>query len=289
MRLRSQGAINGLSRKLLTNVYNALDNSIQCSCPNPHGVNLQLESHPHCLLKHGEENMASESILIYAVLSFDPSGHNEQGTAWQWDEVRIQKSRRDPSETKDLASIQLTRPRRLQKKVAPKSSATGAIAAMGGVGAAIGKPCDNMVMYDLCQKIGNPQGQQPQDAFGLVVDRASPHGDRFKISSLLKTQSNDWTPVSLKQVLQHHGVYTGIPHLSFKHKVKLATLLARSVLQLPARSWLPQKLTSDEIVFIQRDSSPTLYESVYVLKRLPERTISIPWDEQIFDLPPHYS
>ncbi|KAK8064092.1 hypothetical protein PG996_008744 [Apiospora saccharicola] len=290
MRSRSQSAIIGLTRELLKNVYNALNSSIRCTCPNRHGVNLQIESYPPSLLRHGDEDKATENILIHAILSFDPSGRNDQATSWQWEEVRIQKSSRDPFETKDSASIQLTRPRPLQKKVASKSSATGALVEMGSLGAVIGKPCYDVVMDDLCQKLGIHQSQPPQDAYGLVVDRASPNNNRFKVSSLLKPQSNDWTPVSLKQVLEHRGVHMGLPHLAFKHKVKLAPILARTVLQLPACTWLPHRLTSDQIVFIQRDSSRILYESVYVLKHLPERpnTSNQP-SEQMFDLPPYFS
>ncbi|KAK6850023.1 hypothetical protein PG995_013856 [Apiospora arundinis] len=156
------------------------------------------------------------------------------------------------------------------------------------MGATIGKPTDNVLLFDLCETVGSAQSHPPQDEYGYLLDRSTADECRLKVSPVQHGQDNDWTPVNLKDVLLRRG--ESIPRLAFKHKVKLAPLLARSLLQLSSSSWLPNNLTSEHIVFIRRSSTAHFYDSVYILKCLPEKSSEQPPHiEPKFGLPIDYT
>ncbi|KAK8065121.1 zinc finger transcription factor ace1 [Apiospora hydei] len=215
-----RGSLVRLARDLLKNVYNALNNSLSCSCPEPHGVNLQLESYPPSLLKHGDEERATEGIIVHAVLSFDPHGRSDQNTSWGWEEIEIQKTKLKSSPSEPPATVQLTKPRRLRKKEDTKRYATELLAGMAQLGASVGKPSCDMVVLDLCETLGSSKSQQSGDAYGYMMDRSAPNECRLKISSVYQSHTKYWTLMSLKDILLSGNWPT--PRLQFRHKVNLA-------------------------------------------------------------------
>ncbi|KAK8113381.1 hypothetical protein PG984_013907 [Apiospora sp. TS-2023a] len=287
-RQKARGSIIWLARGLLSSVYNALNNSLSCACTEPHGVNLQLENYPSSLLKHGDEEKAANEIRVHAVLSFDPPWYQSRCAAWHWEEIQIQKSGLKYPQTQDSSSIQLTKPRRLRWKEKAKDPSTECLVGMGAVQAVSGSPSDARLLLNLCERLGSAQNLQPRDTHGYLLDPFTTDGCRLQVLSVHQSHDNDWTPVSLKEVLLRRG--ERIPSLRFKHKVRLAPVLARSLLQLASSSWLPGDLTSEDIVFIQRPSAATLYDCVYVSRRLPKwPSLYQLKNERKFDLPSDYT
>ncbi|KAK8034120.1 hypothetical protein PG993_009115 [Apiospora rasikravindrae] len=287
-RRKNRGTLIRLVRGLLESVYNALNTSISCSCPGPHGVNLQLESYPPSLFKHGDEDRATEGIVVHAVMSFDPLGRSDRNTSWHWEEIAIQKTKLESSSSGDPATIQLIKRRRLRKEGGTSRSATELLAGMARLGAAVGKPSADMVLLDLCESLGSQKSLSPGDAYGYVLDHLSADECRLKVSSVYHSQTDDRALFSLKDVLLRRGWW--IPRLEFRHKVKLAHLIARSLLQLSS-SWLTDSFNSEHIVFIPQGSGSPFYDSVYILKRLPKSEMSSTYYQQYgrkFDLPADY-
>ncbi|KAK8059938.1 hypothetical protein PG996_009868 [Apiospora saccharicola] len=80
---------------------------------------------------------------------------------------------------------------------------------------------------------------------------------------------NSWSMLSLRDVLRNHG--KTLPELRYGHKMKLAVLVARALLQLSASSWITEVLTSENIVLLRKDDA-TMYNSIYVsMPILPAR------------------
>ncbi|KAK7936025.1 hypothetical protein PG985_001520 [Apiospora marii] len=287
-RSKTRGRLISLTRGLLSNVYNALSGSLSCTCTRSHGVNLQLENYPTSVLKHGDEDMATEGIAVHAVLSFDPPWHQCKCASWRWEEVQIQKSALQFSLTPDLQSIQLTKPSRLRRKERSKECSTEVLISKKNVAVEVGSPSDSDLLFNLCETFRSTQEVQPQAPYGYVLDRSTAGGCRLRISSLCHGE-DDWTPFTLKDILLRRG--ERIPRLAFKHKVKLAPILARTLLQLSPSSWLPAVLTSEHIIFIRRPTVATFYDCVYVSKSLPERPPSAYKMncERKFDLPSDYT
>ncbi|KAK7963561.1 hypothetical protein PG988_010535 [Apiospora saccharicola] len=151
------------------------------------------------------------------------------------------------------------------------------------------RPSDSTgLLFNLCERLGR-QIMQPRDTYGYLLDRFTTHECRLQVSSIHQSHVNDWTLISLKDVFLGRGEQ--IPSLRFKHKVRLAPVLARSLLQLSPSSWLPDNLTSEHIVFIQRPSSATtFYDCVYISKCLPEsRRSHKQKQERKLDLPFDYT
>lgn len=286
-RHKTRGRLISLARGLLDSVYNALNSSFSCACTRPHGVNLQLENYSSSVLKHGDEDKAAEGITVHAVLSFDPPWHQSKCASWHWEEIQIQRSALQSPLTPDLASIQLTKPRRLRRKEKSKELSTERLIGKENGEAEAGRPSDKGLLFNLCETFISTQEAQPRNSYGYMLDRSTANGCRLKISSLHRSE-DDWASVSLKDVLLRRG--ERVPRLAFKHKVKLAPVLARSLLQLSSSSWLPENLTSEHIVFIRRPSAAAFYDCVYVSNCLPKTSNAQKLKcERKFDLPCDYT
>ncbi|CAJ2499790.1 Uu.00g026430.m01.CDS01, partial [Anthostomella pinea] len=196
-----------------------------------------------------------------------------RGNGWIWDEVVVciasKTSTVVPDKTQDVKHPKLQKRQKLKKKV----RFAGASAVLASIFApAPGSPAADTttsVTHDLCSIITQNQNKLPAcKSYGHLVDSNTSSSDSFEVSPVeFQPGCRTWTMVSLHEILQDKGNH--FPKLTFRHKTKLAVLIASSMMQLHKSPWVPGHLTSRDILFIRGDD--TMYDATYTSRMLAPR------------------
>ncbi|RYP79085.1 hypothetical protein DL771_000063 [Monosporascus sp. 5C6A] len=297
-RIRSEGRFFTLARDISRNVYMALKSSISCNCSVSHGVNLELLPPSVQPIPEDDDNLIVNKMFFRVALAYDPNDRKAKYTTWLWDEVELRVGRQESQRSSDIA-LTISKPSRKPRKrvqfamttptdagwqsqsqpttiTQPQmmgNSATFLPAAMASlsVGASLGMPNKTEQapdLIDLCQTIERCQHRGDMKCYGYVSDPSAAEHRKFGVYPLRTYQDySNWTTISLKDVLEDSNA--SLPPLRFRDRQKLAAIIASNVLQLSGTSWLPDILTSDDILFIKREDRG-LYDQAFVAKRLPE-------------------
>ncbi|KAH7152100.1 hypothetical protein B0J13DRAFT_594094 [Dactylonectria estremocensis] len=119
---------------------------------------------------------------------------------------------------------------------------------------------------DLCMAVKSGCKARPV-CYGHLTDSGCTNR-YFQVCPLdFTANSDDWSIISLHDVLE--GKQGLRPLISLVSKVRLALSIASSVLQLSKTPWLPEVLTSKNVHFFRRGSSPS-YAQPFLLQNLPE-------------------
>ena len=126
----------------------------------------------------------------------------------------------------------------------------------------------NTLPQNLCDTLRRVKKQQVEKCCGYIVDSLSTKRRVYGYPIEEAADSEKWSTVTLRQVLE---CPTGeLPPLTYHDRLYLAAVISSSVLQLQQTPWLPDKLRSEDVVFVQRQNV-SLYEHAFVAKRVPER------------------
>ena len=118
---------------------------------------------------------------------------------------------------------------------------------------------------DLCGKLRKAQKQSATECYGFITDCHSPCPRNYRIHPIVLENGEDsayWSTITLRQILQEEGPAT---RLGYKDKMNLAVVISKSVLQLYNTPWIPQVLTSSDIVFIKKRNT-YVFDEIFVTK-----------------------
>ncbi|KAG5796280.1 hypothetical protein H9Q69_004706 [Fusarium xylarioides] len=119
---------------------------------------------------------------------------------------------------------------------------------------------------DLCLTLKNAHHERPA-CYGHLIDKEYSHR-HFQVCPLGPVINSDgWSIVTLEDVLE--GKRGLRPLISLAEKVRLALVIASSVLQLSKTPWLPEALTPKNVHFSRRGNMLS-YEHPFLQRRLPE-------------------
>ncbi|KAF5576615.1 hypothetical protein FPANT_10834 [Fusarium pseudoanthophilum] len=119
---------------------------------------------------------------------------------------------------------------------------------------------------DLCLTLKKAHQERPA-CYGHLIDKECSHR-HFQVCPLGTVMNSDgWSIVTLEDVLE--GKQGLRPLISLAEKVKLALVIASSVLQLSKTAWLPEALTPKNVHFFRRGNTLS-YEHPFLRRRLPE-------------------
>ncbi|KAK8090530.1 hypothetical protein PG994_000035 [Apiospora phragmitis] len=90
-RKTKQASVIGVARQLLKNACSALSQAMKCTCPNPHKMNLRVETYSSQLLNHGDVEELANKIPIHVVVLFGNFGHHQSSPPWHWEELSLRK------------------------------------------------------------------------------------------------------------------------------------------------------------------------------------------------------
>jgi hypothetical protein len=303
-RIRSEGRFFKLARDISRNVYVALKSSISCKCPVSHGVNLELLPPSVQPIPEDDDDLIVHKMFFRMILAYDPNDRKAKHTTWSWDEVELRVRRK---ETQPLSDIVLAIPKaspklkkrvqfsttiptdpsfRLQSQPATltqpqmmENLATVLPASMASlsVGSSLSMPKQSERAPDLinlCQTIERCHRRGDLNCYGYVSDPSAAKYHKFGVYPLRTHQDyNNWSMISLKEALENNNA--SLPPLRFGDKHKLAAKIASNILQHSQSPWLPDMLTSDDILFIKREDRK-LYDQAFVTKQFPESKVVEP-------------
>ncbi|KAF5983424.1 hypothetical protein FBULB1_3802 [Fusarium bulbicola] len=119
---------------------------------------------------------------------------------------------------------------------------------------------------DLCLALKNAHEERPA-CYGHMIDKECSHR-HFQVYPLgTAIDSDGWSIVTLEDVLE--GKQGLRPLISLAEKVRLALVIASSVLQLSKTPWLPEALTRENVHFFRRGDTLS-YEHPFLQRSLPE-------------------
>ncbi|KAK3946400.1 hypothetical protein QBC46DRAFT_5330 [Diplogelasinospora grovesii] len=295
-KMRSQGRLFSLLREISKSIYRALKNSLVCQ--GTHDLNLQLAARSADFTSLDEdEKITKEFSFMIAISShIAPDSDNQLIEKVQfWDEVVIKETTAstrvamalpshnlNPAKKGKRKAVSFMRPQSTTTTVTSNastvvltqvqpSSATPVPAMVNlALDATLGTPEKLLPLpINLCDTLRKAKKQPVQQCYGHIVDSTGTSRREYGIYPLEKAIDGEKrSTVSLRQVLESPP--GKLPPLTYRDRVRLAVVISSSVIQLHHTPWLPDRLRSEDIVFIQRDNAP-LYEHAFVVKRVPDR------------------
>lgn len=289
-RERSQVRLILLLRDLSAGLYYALKQSLPCACK--HKINLRLMSRSsHIMSARNESEMYKsleldigllwpirslgkricdplsaqiiEELRAYAIpndkleTTYTPGGNMAKGsklvTTTGGRTANGSKTARllVPSSSSSPFSPTTPAPRTPQTRIR-----------MGGLaaGSATPNPPSQELISDLCGKLKKAQKQSATECYGFITDCHSPCPRSYEIHPIALENGEDsvyWSTITLRQILREEGPAT---RLGYKDKMNLAVIISKNVLQLYNTPWIPQILTSSDIVFIKKKNTYVFVE-----------------------------
>ncbi|KAK2735429.1 hypothetical protein CKAH01_01810 [Colletotrichum kahawae] len=287
-KLRSQGRLMRLVREISGSVYRALRSSFQCSCA--HEVHLGLASRSVELAQKDEDEDFIQKLAFQLALTYDKTekaenDEKDQSEPVAWEELRVQALPRGtaqpltpvgrPSKTKMSG---MGKSKSVSFTMSHSATATATATCLGQTStmvfqqssSSLSISSSNSGLHDhinLCERIRRSQKQLAFDCYGMIRDRSGQMCREFGVYPTFGSDRDRWSIVSLREVLERPLEF---PHMPVSAKLHLAAMIASSFLQLHQTPWLPDILTSRDILFLKRGAE-LQYEHAFVMKGLNER------------------
>ncbi|KAK1633455.1 hypothetical protein BDP81DRAFT_74078 [Colletotrichum phormii] len=133
-------------------------------------------------------------------------------------------------------------------------------------------------IVNLCEEIRKRQTQGGTGSYGEITDKTSGKSREYRIYPGKCLPSRDaWSAVALQEVLEDSNKYSGL-HGQYVTKRKLAASISVGFLQLHQTNWLPDIVTSRDILFLRKDSL-LRYSDTFVMATLPEMWTEDQWNK----------
>lgn len=223
-------------------------------------MNLRLETRTEEDRYEDEEDELAREQLRFRVLFFYGHGSPKSvASPWSWEEADIRLLKDDPLPPSEVAELAPPAPKaNVRKGVRFKEQAQTAVTK------ALDQQPDLVVIQDLCRAIQKLQQPQRAMCLGFLRDEATRQRHGIFPVKMPLTDRASWSVVSLNSVMAQT---TNLRRRFTRgDKLRLAVILASSVLQLYHTPWLGETWGKDDIVFIQRNEGP-LYEHPFISRR----------------------
>lgn len=276
---QARGRYLGLARQCSSNALSALETSISCDCRSKHSLNLKLPllcSYP--TPTDEDQDIVSAVIFEVAFASASLDGVGAP-TMPRWKELEIQ--------THVWEQKKLPRAETLSKtnfKTSSTNNNTGlSPSTLSPEPSEITNLCGEI---DAACKVASQVG-----CYGLIKADSPLIKHLFRVNSgRHNLEVSSWSGKSLESMLT--STTRDLVRREYRNKHILAVKLASSVLQFSESRWLPEFLTSADIVFMEK-ADASFFEHPFVIKRLQtdkiayrrttERTSGLP-HELLFSL-----
>ncbi|KAK1983526.1 hypothetical protein LZ30DRAFT_821649 [Colletotrichum cereale] len=281
-RQRSQGRLIQLIHDVSGSVYRALRSGLSCTCN--HDLHLGLVSPS----TKAEQDSDDETILqkfafeLAVTYNTDSSKHGKPAL---WKELCVRTV--PPEANYNFISVpkhsgltHASRPQQYSSVTTNLSYKTTATCIQQpAIASAISSTHSSLSItpaianalrgIDLCAELSRNQKQVAVDCYGMVSDQTGTKARQFGVYPQPGGENTDtWSVVSLRGVLENPRVF---PHMSVPDKLRLASVISSSLLQLHQTPWLPDILTSRDIFFLKKGSDAELkYSDVFIVRKLPE-------------------
>jgi hypothetical protein len=309
----SQVRLLTLLRDLSIGLYNALKHSLSCATCSVHTLNLELCTRPSDIMYGESETSILKRLCMNLAFAY-PSNPSNESSGKRWEELRF-----EPLPTAPEPALIPQPDKRQERAVTPEKPKTKSVKFSSFMSSASSTSSSSTTLnsvititkalsdthldttkhhiplsapiLDLCSKVRASQKSRQTDSYGFITDGSFQAVDpkrRYQVYPLEVEDREDshlWSSISLSEVLRRSK---SAPPLGYGDKLRLAVVIATSVLQLYQTPWLPHALTADDIFFIQKRYNH-VYESAFIMRRLPEQnsgytSLSKPRDPTLLSL-----
>lgn len=231
-------------RSSARSLYCALCSNWSCHCEGPHETHFQLQTLSAPL-------KGSHRFHLIFGLS-NPQSDQSPTSSEHWHEVELEVDG-EHGDT-DLSSVAVPTPGRVTFASSVKSMRPS---------------LTNNPILDICTELRNSSSHVEPKCIGFLVEDRRRH--YIHIPKQRPAQAPAKHAVSLQQLLFNRGVMTAPIHFTIEllDRYELAFLLASSLLQLHATSWLEESWSTEDIYFVPTRPEMTLRECAYVIKHFP--------------------
>ena len=240
-------------------VFDTLSSGWKCSCQGPHTANLRLESRIEDVESDPEKDgLAMEQPRFRIVFSYSHASLVSASTPWSWEEadIRLLKEKQNHDNSNGPNPV----PAPNKKGIRFQDQAEAAVTK------ALDKQPNLEPIKDLCRAIQTLQQTQREEYLGFLVDEITRQKHGIYPLKRPSVDKEKWSAVSLQNLIPQKPT---IQHRFTRgDKLRLAVILASSVLQLYETPWLEKTWQRDDIMFIHAANGP-LYEQPFVSRSFP--------------------
>jgi hypothetical protein len=244
-------------------VYAILRSGWMCGCQGSHTANLRLESRTDDDVESDQEEdeLAVKQPRFRVVFSNNHGEPVSNRAPWLWEEADIRVLKETQSFSVPVVPIPHKTP--MKKGIRFKDQTQIKVSRV-----TVQQP-DLAPIQDLCRAIQKLQERQREVCLGFIVDEIT--NQRHGIFPL-KSPSIDrdtWSAVSLQHLIPPKPTIRR--RFTRGDKLRLAVILASSVLQLHQTPWLEETWRKDDIRFIQSADGP-LYAQPFIARGFSAET-----------------
>ncbi|TAQ87577.1 hypothetical protein B7494_g4086 [Chlorociboria aeruginascens] len=256
----------------------------KCRCEGAHSVNLRLEPRIDSEASKAIDEALIRQQLRFRVVFCYGSSISSEAVPWTWEEAEVgvleektlpavPPEKGLPQTASTPAHLPKSQSRKLFGKKQSSSKSYGSTQSQNQSRTvdtqptvAIAEPIPSPI-EDLCKAITKLQQSQRDICLGFLVDEFTnyKHGIYPLVPSV---DPSSWSVLSLRSILSEEGISSRLTRLD---KLRLAVILASSVLQLHETPWLIDDWGKDDILFIQRKEG-LVYEHPFVSKHFSNST-----------------
>ncbi|KAF4470143.1 hypothetical protein FALBO_2942 [Fusarium albosuccineum] len=280
--LRSQVRLNQLVNVTSNNIYHALRSTMTCRCQRLHEVGLRLTPPSRTIVPQDSDDDVIKELQFRLIISH--MGPLATPSVRQWSEVLLQSARSQVREepTTPLATKSSSSKKSVKFSVRSSVSSTNEFmqasaiiqpaTATFSLGSAA-MPVDSGMpqqIRDLCETMQTTEKRRSGDNCGHIQDHMSAKPSEYGVYFMdCLGDCENYVLVPLKDVLRDQSNGT-LPPMLYSDKLRLAWVIACSVLQMQETPWIPSCPTHDDFYVVQKGGVPQ-YQNGFVLKHLPDR------------------
>ncbi|KXH46103.1 hypothetical protein CNYM01_06840 [Colletotrichum nymphaeae SA-01] len=248
---RARGRTMQLVHELAGSLHQALLSSFPGNCS--HEVYMQVMPQTLGRVARRSDEEILQNIDVHMSMNFgvaDQAGGFHQGSMWEEIVIRyhqLKKPRRSVDTNKPVDND--------VRQATPDSDTKVTIAAPNPI-------------VNLCEEIRKRQVQGGTGSYGEITDKTLEKPRKYRVYPGKCLPGRDaWSAVALWEVLEDASKYSGL-HGQYVAKRKLATSVSVGFLQLHQTHWLPDMITSHDVLFLKKDSL-LRYGDTFVMATLP--------------------
>ncbi|KAF9770627.1 hypothetical protein IL306_011811 [Fusarium sp. DS 682] len=271
---RSQGRLNKLVNGMLSGIYHALRSTITCKCSGLHEVGLRLTPPSRTVVPEDDDEDIIKELQFRLAISYLTA--SQTNSSKQWNEILLKSGEDSKTATVSFTAQDTATSRKTVAFSIP--STTSSTNSQQSQTVTIESALSNLTLNtlrtmsgpiysknisNLCETIQTMGKKKQGEKCGHIQHCYLTQTQKYDVYTLECLGSCDeWSLVPLKEILQD-------PALLYGDKLRLAWMIACSVLQMQGTPWVTDIPRSEDIYIAQKGGIPQ-FQHVFVLRHFPE-------------------
>lgn len=230
-------------RDCAKSVYATLRSSWQCACRNSHAARLGLESRIEGVEPNPEKGQQRMEQLRFRIVFLYSKGGTPTSISapWSWKEADIQLIAEKPKQSTaaELGLVTVSK----RKGVRFQDEFEARVLTVPN------KQPDFEPINNLCEVVQKLQIVRHEECLGVLIDEFTKQRHGIFPPKELLIDKDSWSTVSPQNLINPQATFQR--QLNRGQRLRLAVVLASSVLQLHETPWMERAWRKDDIMFIQ--------------------------------------